>query len=160
MSTASKPPAALGGLVLVLRLVLGGLFIFAAVMKLSSPAAFAMAIAAFKVIPAHADHLTKLSAYAVPWIELVCGLCLLAGAWTRAAALVISTLLVAFIAMILSTMIREMDVTCSCFGKFEIPCEGPVGWCHVVRNAVLLAISVFVLWKGPGSLALDRESTR
>ena len=90
MSTpSSKSQGAVGGLVLLFRVLLGGLFIFAAVMKLSSPAAFALAIAAFKIIPEHADHLTKLAAYAVPWIELTCGVCLILGLWARSAALVL-----------------------------------------------------------------------
>ena len=161
MSTRTDTSStAIGGLVLVFRVILGALFIFAAVMKLSSPASFALAIAAFKIIPEHADHVTKLAAYAVPWIELVCGVCLILGLWARSAALVLCLMLVAFIAMILSTMARGMDVSCSCFGKFELPCTGPVGWCHIVRNAVLLAVAAFVLRKGPGSLAVDRESTR
>lgn len=159
-SLSSKPPAPLGGIVLVVRVLLGGLFIFAAVMKLSSPAAFALSVAHFKIIPEHADHLTKLAAYAVPWIEAVCGLSLVLGLWARSAALVLTLLLAGFIAMIASTIYRDLNVSCSCFGKFEFPCSGPVGWCHIARNGVLLALALLVVWRGPGSLAIDRESTR
>ncbi len=158
--TRTKQPAAVGGIVLLTRVILGGLFIFAAVMKLSSPASFAMAIAAFKIIPDHAEHLTRLAAYAVPWVEALCGVCLVLGLWARSAALVLAVLLCGFIAMIASTMLRGMDVSCSCFGKFEIPCTGPVGWCHIARNGVLLLLAALVVSKGPGSLAIDRESTR
>jgi uncharacterized membrane protein YphA (DoxX/SURF4 family) len=146
---------AFGWIVLVARVFLGALFIFAAVMKLSNPQSFAEAINAFKILP---DHLVVLATFVVPWIEAVLGVALILGLWTRSAALVLSLLLVAFIAALVSVL--DKGITCSCFGKFEIPCSGPVGWCHVIRNTVLLALAALVVAKGPGSLAIDRESTK
>jgi len=148
---------AIGGAVLVVRVLLAGLFLFAAAMKLRDPQQFAFSVAAFKLLP---DPLVALTTYIVPWTELVAGVCLLLGLWARAAAFVIALLLTAFIAGIASVLQRGMNVTCGCFGKFEIPCTGPLGACHLVRNGVLLAMAAFVVWLGPGSLAVDRESQR
>lgn len=142
---------------LLLRLVLGGLFIFAASMKLYDLQAFNDSVRAFELVPDNADHAIVLLTFIVPWIELLCGTLLLLGLWTRSAALVLSFLLICFIGGVFSVLARGMHVTCGCFGKFEVPCTGPIGTCHIVRNTVLLAVSVVVLWKGPGSLALDRE---
>ncbi len=140
-------------LLLVLRLVLGGLFVFAAVVKLSNPQGFADAILAFKTgLPKHLAHLAT---FALPWCELFAGLCLIAGMWTRSAAGLIALMLVAFLGGIASVMVRRLDVTCGCFGDFEIPCTGAVGACHLARNLVLLAMALMIARLGAGRGALD-----
>lgn len=148
----------LGWLVLPCRLLLGGLFVFAGVMKLLNPQLFQQSIGAFKVgLP---EHLEVLLTFVVPWCEIAAGAALLLGLWTRSAALMLSTLLVGFIGLVVSVLWRGMDVKCSCFGKFEIPCTGPVGVCHLVRNSVMLGLGLVVVFFGPGPLAIDRESTK
>jgi len=155
----TRPPFPVGGAVLVARVLLGGLFIFAAVMKLRDVQGFAFAVQAFDIIPKNANHVSQLLAFVVPWTELVLGICLVLGLWVRAASLLLSILLLAFIAGLASVLIRQMNITCECFGRFEFPCKGQVSPCHIIRNCVLLAVTLFVLWKGPGSLAVDRQST-
>ncbi len=154
----SKPRAALGLLVFVARLFLGGVFVFAAWLKLSDPQAFAGSVRAFELIPAQADHLRHLITFVVPWTELLTGLLLLVGFWTRAAATMLAILLTVFIAGLASVLARGMIISCSCFGNFEIPCVSPVSSCHVIRNSVLLTVALFILWKAPGSLAIDKTS--
>ncbi|MFA6044242.1 MAG: MauE/DoxX family redox-associated membrane protein [Phycisphaerales bacterium] len=149
----------LGWLVLPCRIILGGLFVFAGVIKLMNPQLFQQAIAAFKV-PGMPSHLEILLTFVVPWCEIAAGAALLLGLWTRSAALLLSSMLVVFIALISSVLWRGMDVKCGCFGKFEVPCTGPVGPCHLVRNGVLLALGLMVVFFGPGPLAIDRESTK
>lgn len=142
-------------LLLAVRLVLGGLFVFAAVVKLSNPQGFADAILAFKTgLP---KHLAQLATFALPWCELLAGLCLIVGLWARSAAGLIAVMLVAFLGGIVSVMVRGLDVECGCFGKFEIPCTGGVGVCHLVRNVVLLAMAVAIAWRGAGRMALDNR---
>jgi uncharacterized membrane protein YphA (DoxX/SURF4 family) len=148
----------MGWLVFPARVLLGGLFVFAGVMKLTSPQLFVQAIAAFKLnIP---DHLLILLTFVVPWTEILAGTALALGLWARSSALLIALMLLGFIGGIASVLIRKMDVHCSCFGSFEIPCTGPVGPCHLIRNTVLLALAGIVLAWGPGPLAIDRESAR
>ncbi|HYE62235.1 MAG TPA: DoxX family protein [Phycisphaerales bacterium] len=161
-STTVRP---MGWLVLPCRVVLGGLFIVAGVMKLRDPQGFAEAIAAFKLIPERADYLTVFTAFAMPWIELLAGAFLVIGLWARASALLIGALLVAFIVMIASVLIRikmgvQLSVSCTCFGELEWPCGETLGMCQIWRDVVLLAMAVPVLVWGPGPLAIDRESTR
>lgn len=150
---------------LIARLFLGGLFIFAASIKLSDPQGFFDSVHAFK-LPAYftqslglnmssAAHLERLATFVVPWLELLAGLALVLGYCTRGAALVLSALLVFFLFGIYTVLARNMDVTCGCFGKFEIPCRGAIGWCHVGRNSVLLAFGLTILLGGPGRFALE-----
>lgn len=150
---------------LILRLGLGGLFVFAASVKLSDPQGFFDSVHAFK-LPAYfsdnlglrmgdASHLERLATFAVPWLELIAGLALIFGYCTRGAALVLSSLLAFFLFGIFTVLQRKLDVTCGCFGKFEVPCRGPIGMCHVGRNFVLLTFGLTILMGGPGRLALD-----
>jgi uncharacterized membrane protein YphA (DoxX/SURF4 family) len=151
--THTRSGAPLGWLVLAARVIVAALFIFAGYIKISDPQQFAFSVNAFKLLP---EHLVILSTFAMPWMELIAGVMLLAGVWTRAAAAVISAMLVAFIFGITSVIYREMDVSCGCFGKFEIPCKGSLGVCHLVRNGVMLAMAGLVVLKGPGPLTFDR----
>ena len=66
-----------------------------------------------------------------------------------------------FIAAITSVLLRPgIDTKCGCFGKFEWPCGETVGVCQLFRDLVMLAMAVFLMVKGPGPLAIDRESTK
>lgn len=155
-----KPPAATGLAVAIVRILLGGLFIFAGVIKLGDIQGFAFSVKAFEIFPAEAEHAVRLVTFAVPWTELIIGVMLVLGYWTRGAALLLAAILAGFVAGIVSVLARDMNVTCGCFGRFERPCTGPIGVCHVIRNAVLLLGTLFVVWKGPGSMAIDRQVAR
>ena len=146
-------------LVLITRVVLGGLFIFAGVMKLQDPQAFAFAIKAFKLFGTSAgDTLIPFLAYATPWIEIAAGLALILGVWGRAAAVLVGAMLVAFIAAVISVIAQGIETKCTCFGKFEWPCVGAVGYCQVVRNLVLLALALPTMWWGAGRWAFTRDA--
>jgi uncharacterized membrane protein YphA (DoxX/SURF4 family) len=83
---------------------------------------------------------------------------LVLGLWARGAAGVIVAMLLAFIAGVISVILRGIDTKCSCFGDIEWPCTGGVGWCQVVRNMIMIGLALPVFIWGPGPLALDRES--
>lgn len=158
--TQPRPAPAIGLFTCVIRILLGGLFVFAAAMKLQDIQGFAFSVKAFDLFPTTADHAPRLLAFVVPWTELLVGLLLIVGLWTRAASLLLALILIGFIAGIISVLARDLNVSCGCFGRFERPCTGPISSCHVIRNGVLLAGTLFVLWKGPGSLAIDRQEVR
>ena len=138
---------------LILRLALGGLFLLAAFYKLRDPLTFAEAVMAYRMgLP---DALTQLATYAVPWTEVFCAVALVLGLWTRAAAVVFSLLIAVFLVGIVSVIARELNITCGCFGKFKLYCEGAVGWCKVRENLALMAMAtVLVIWGG-GRVSLD-----
>lgn len=145
----------LSTLLLLCRLAVGAMIVYAAVLKLPKPATFHDSIKAYRLLP---EHLEIVSAYAFPWLELIAGVCLILGLWTRAAATIAGSLLVGFIVAIASVMIRaEVDVPeCGCFGDagFKI-CTGPPGWCHIIQNAVLTAMCMLLLVRGGGKIAID-----
>lgn len=140
---------------LLCRVAVGGLLAFAAYHKIPDPQGFAFAINAYKILP---DHLVHVSAFVLPWLEALVGVGLIIGFWGRASAVLAGGMMIAFIVAIASVMLRA-DVTvseCSCFGKANLICEGPPDWCNIAQNTVLLALSVFIVVKGPGMFSFDR----
>lgn len=141
---------------LPLRLGLGGLFCLAAFKKLQDPQSFAEAIKGFRVVD-HTEmgHLIVSAAFVLPWVEMIAGVLLILGLWTRASALIAGLALGSFIAGLLSVIIRKLDANCSCFGDLNLFCKATVGWCQVVRNLILLIPAGYLVWRGGGLVALD-----
>jgi putative oxidoreductase len=144
-----------GSLLLVLRIALGALFILAAYVKLTAPLDFSDSVKAFKILP---DHLAQLATFAIPWTELICGIALIVGWWTRAAAALLGVTLLVFIAGIASVLARGLSVKCGCFGKLQPFCTGPLGMCNILQNTVMLAAAFLIVVGGAGLLSIDRRN--
>jgi len=144
-------------LALPLRLALGGLMGYAAINKLGAVQSFAEAIKGFAIIDADTHGaLIVVAAFTLPWVELIAGALLVLGLWTRAAAWTIGLLLLGFIAALIRVIADPgVDADCSCFGDLTVFCETGVGWCQVVRNAVLMLPAAYLIWRRGGILSLD-----
>jgi uncharacterized membrane protein YphA (DoxX/SURF4 family) len=69
--------------IFVLRVFLGGLFLYSSLHKIQSPDEFAIAIRGYKLLPV---ELTNLFALAMAWSEAVAGIMLILGVMTKRAA--------------------------------------------------------------------------
>ena len=103
-------------LLVLFRIVLGGLFVYAGVAKALDPLDFAQNIRNYRLV---GQELSFIAAVVLPWLEILAGLALAAGVWTRASSLLISGLLVFFIALTVVTIVRGLDVDCGCFGALS-----------------------------------------
>ena len=103
-------------LLVLFRLVLGGLFVYAGVVKVLDPLGFSQDIRNYRLV---GQSLSFIAAVVLPWLEILAGLALAAGVWKRASALIISGLLVFFILLTLVTIARGLDVDCGCFGALS-----------------------------------------
>src|SRR5690242_10825222 len=97
---------------LAVRLALGGVFVYAGVLKIADPVAFAGSIAAYKIVPYFASYL---AAAILPWVEVISGALLIAGVRVRSGALVIALLNVVFMLALGSAIARGLDIDCGCF---------------------------------------------
>lgn len=151
-------------LLLVVRLVLAGVFLYAAWMKLKDRGAvqsFAESIVGYDIIPLdRAEHLAVLASFVFPWAEALVGVALVLGAKSRAAGLLLSAMLALFTGAILSAIASGKEPSCGCFGDLSWPCGNPVGWCHVLRNGVLLLLALLIAWRGGGRLSADYAGAR
>lgn len=144
-------------MLLVLRVALGGVFLWAAYAKFENPQAFADSIKGFKLLPPEGDHLVVLATFAVPWVEALAGAVLVLGLWSRGAGLVLLVNLLAFIAAIVSVLERGISTKCGCFGKFSPFCPETITTCNIVQNGVLAVVALVIAWRGGGMLGLDRR---
>jgi uncharacterized membrane protein YphA (DoxX/SURF4 family) len=122
------------------RILLGGVFVWASWDKILDPTAFAQAIANYQMV---SPALGNPAALILPWIELVCGVCLILNRWTRGSALICVLLLVVFMGALGYNIHRGMDIGCGCFTLDE---KSPGNmWLYMARDAVFLAIAVAVM---------------
>ena len=78
----------------------------------------------------------------VPWIELAIGAMLAFDAIPPIPALAAIVMLIAFSALLLMRIREGRRPACACFGAWS---ARPIGPAHLIRNAVLLALSVVAL---------------
>lgn len=94
------------------QLALGAIFVIAAVPKIIDPPSFAHMIYNYRILP---GGLINFSSLVMPWVELLCGLALVAGVWRRAALGIITLLLLVFIVAISINLARGNAIDCGCF---------------------------------------------
>lgn len=101
---------------LLARLAVGGLLIYAGLMKALAPVEeFGYAIESYRVLNA---QFSLWAAYIVPWAELWTGLLLAAGVFTRLNASLAGLMLLGFEAMLGQAWLRGLPITsCGCFGS-------------------------------------------
>jgi len=136
---------------LVMRVYIGGVFIYASMYKINYPAEFADTIASYQLAPAWSVNIL---AVLMPWTELVTGVLLVLGWRTKAAAAIIGALLVLFCAVILLTLLRDIPIGCGCFTSVE----EPMGWHTLGRDLAWLAMTLLVFAK-PSSWQLESRLT-
>ena len=98
---------------LLARLIVGVVLIWAGALKVTSPAVSARAVNAFQILP---YDVARYVGYALPLVELLIGLLLVIGLFTRVSAVVGGLLMVAFIIGIASAWARGLSIDCGCFG--------------------------------------------
>ena len=127
---------------LVLRWFIGGLFIYASFHKIVHPEIFAKIVYGYDLFP---HFLINLIAILVPYVELIAGLCLLAGVFPRGASVIINGLLILFILFISFNLFRGHEFDCGCFSVNEQKMHSPSS-ALLVRDVIYLAIAIYVFW--------------
>lgn len=99
-------------MLLISRIILGALFIYASIDKIMHPLAFAQVIHYYRLTP---PDLINFFAVIFPWMELLAGLLLIIGYRVKGSSLLINILLVFFTIVLTITAIRGINVACGCF---------------------------------------------
>ena len=159
----SSSAAGIGSLIsspwlsLVSRLVLGGVFLYAGVSKVLDAGGLAASIRSYGL--ALPERFVTFSAYALPPFEVLLGLYLLAGLFTRFSALTASGLMVLFTAALVQWALRGLEIDCGCFGSSS-PGEAPSLWVDVARDVGLLALGLQLAHAPGAKFALDSRLRR
>lgn len=119
------------------RILLGGVFVYAGILKGLEVEAFAGQVAAYKVLPYQLNYVV---ASTLPFVEIIVGAHLLSNRWVRASALVVAGLCSTFLVLLVSVQVRGLDIDCGCFG----PQDTSTPFQAIVRNLILLAMAHFL----------------
>ena len=115
-----------------IRVVVGGLLLVAGFMKVRHGLhRFTLAVLSYEIVRGTAAHAL---ARAIAFAEIVLGVLLLTGIFTKSAAVVAAVLVAVFTVAIGVSLARRRPHSCGCGG----PLEAPIGAQLIVRNAVLL----------------------
>lgn len=117
----------------LLDLVIGGVFIYAGVLKVLDPVQFGLDIDNYKSLPWFVS--VRLAFY-LPWLEILCGLALVFRFLYRGGLSILTGLILIFIGATIAARVRGLDITCGCFG------HASQHWSFPQHMAVDLAIFV------------------
>lgn len=140
--------------ILIGRLVLGGIFVYAGVAKILLPnthlwpmfvlkfsiatnlSTFAQQVESYKILSAGASDF---AAHTLPFTEIVLGLLLLIGWRLRIWATLATLILLGFLGAVTRAYLLHMQIDCGCFGVPE-----PLTGMTVLRDGSLVALAVLM----------------
>ena len=143
-------------LVIIARVILGIIFIYASYDKILNPAGFSDNIHNYHVTPAAVENLAALI---IPWLELIVGVFLIFGVFLEGSTSITIGLLIFFIFILSQAVLRGIDVHCGCFkteadaGVTDLRMELIK---RIAEEFVLLGMAVIIKLKDKFSL-LNKE---
>src|SRR5947207_7369015 len=139
-STLSSQPSTIPRFVRrIAEFIVGGIFIYAGVIKALDPIRFALDIDNYKILP---WAISVRLAFYLPWLEILAGLALIFRFLYRGGLLILSALLLIFLCATVAAKVRGLGITCGCFG------HASQHWSFSQHLAVDLAIlaAIGLLW--------------
>ena len=123
----------------IVDLIVGGLFIYAGVLKALDPISFGIDIDNYKILPWFIG--VRLAFY-LPWLEILAGLAVVSRKLYLGGLSILAALTSIFIVASIVAKVRGIDITCGCFGHASkyLSFAG-----HLALDFVLLA-ALIALW--------------
>ena len=128
-------------IIFLLRLILGGVFLYAGIIKAGDGQAFTIALMPFTIIP---SGWTGFLAYALAWTEIGAGILILSPKVYPIGAAIVVGLSLVFISVISWALASGIIVSCGCFGAEEAPSAGKMLFA-ILRDAFILSGAVAIL---------------
>ncbi len=146
---------AMGWISFAARLLVGGVWIVAGLLKLPEPAASVRAVRAYQLLP---EAIVPAVGYALPIIEVLVGVSLVVGLLVRIGAVLSGVLFVAFIVGISAAWARGLQIDCGCFGGggYDANATAKYPW-EIARDLGLLFASAWLVWRPRSPWALDNR---
>lgn len=135
------PSTVVNKITIVVRMALGAVFLFSSAGKIADPAAFAVIVTNYQLLP---PVLVSATAVVFPWIEVICGLSLVFGRFEKGAALLVSLMMVFFIGIISYNGYRGLNIACGCF---SLATQAPSNIAlNTLRNLLILVAGAWVFF--------------
>jgi putative oxidoreductase len=97
----------------IAEFIIGGVFIYAGAIKVLDPVQFANDVDNYKILP---WTIGVGLAFYLPWLEIFCGIALIARRLYLGGLSILTTLISIFIIATIAAKVRGLDITCGCFG--------------------------------------------
>ena len=127
-------------LILIFRLYIGAVFIYAGVIKIIDPVDFASQIQNYQILPYSTTHFF---AILLPWVEVFTGTGLILGIFVDGSSFIISGMMFVFILAISQALLRGLSIECGCFGKSG----SMVGLNTLFRDIFWFLLSTFICFR-------------
>ncbi|HEU4546203.1 MAG TPA: MauE/DoxX family redox-associated membrane protein [Microlunatus sp.] len=135
------------------RLIVGGLLLVAGALKVIDPQSSVAAVQAYQLVPGWLD---RPIGWGLPFLEAALGLLLVAGLFTRTAAVISGLLFVVFLVAAVSASARGLSIDCGCFGGGGEVAPGQSAYAEeIIRDLALLALCGWLVWQPRSRFALD-----
>jgi putative oxidoreductase len=124
----------------------GGVFIYAGVIKVLDPIQFGIDIDNYKILPWFVS--VRLAFY-LPWLEIFCGLALIFRFLYRGGLSILAALTAVFIVATVAAKVRGLDITCGCFG------HASKNWSfstHLALDLAILGVLVALSFRVPSGI--------
>lgn len=140
---------------LAARLLVGGVWFMAGVLKLPDPAASVRAVRAYQLLP---EPIVPTVGYVLPVLEVLVGICLVVGLLVRVNGALSALLFVLFIIGIASAWARGLQIDCGCFGGGGYDANAREKYpIELARDFGLLIASVWLVRRPRSPFALDNR---
>ncbi len=137
-------------LTLLIRLIVGGIFIYASLDKITNPAQFARIVYNYHLLPA---AMINIFALMLPWVELLCGIFLVVGYKQEGSVLILNLLVLAFIAALTVNLFRGVNIECGCFTVSSKAKSNIIDL--LLRDIGLLALTLYLFFSRSRRFALS-----
>lgn len=137
----------------ILRLAFGGVFIWAGVVKAYDPMKFLDDVRSFELLP---DPYAGMVAMFLPWLEIIAGLAVISGVFRRGGFSLLNTSLVVFLAAILISWYRGIDIRCGCFGSSGGATSNYIQL--ITRDLFLLALGFWLTFDKPRAASQNQTT--
>lgn len=136
------------------HLLLGGIFIYAGVMKAWRPLVFLDDVRSFALLP---DPYAAMLAMFLPWLEIFAGVAVITGCLRKGGLLLLTGSLLVFLIAIGIAWARGTDIRCGCFGGNV---ESSSYLTLIVRDLLLLGLALIChFWRPSIKMHTDASKT-
>ena len=124
----------------LLRIGIGGMFIFASIYKIQDPHQFAVLVAQYQFFPAlHLENLNNFFALVYPQFEFWFGLAMIVTPFVRESAFAIFWMFVSFIIALSWALGNDLGITCGCFELEDGAAHDKAeAWTSLIRDLILI----------------------
>lgn len=127
---------------LLLHFFFGGVFVYAGLLKVADPMSFLDDVRSFDLL---VDPWAAWVAMGLPWLEIFAGLAVMSGFLRPGGMLVLNGSLLVFLAAILVSWHRGINIRCGCFGHADATSNYRD---LLLRDLLLLTAGIVLVWHG------------